>query len=93
MLHPHEWSFRKVNLGLIVLKNSAAGRRWVKRQNIFPPRRHSANMVYKREVWRNSVPLFRGDFRIEEFFNTINPVDKKRLVWLCPWLDAGIEKH
>ena len=66
--------YQSGSFGLIVLKNSAAGREYAHRQNIFPPKRCSANMVCKMGVWRNSAPSFRGDFRIGEFFNTIGSV-------------------
>ena len=42
-------------------------------QNNVPPKCHTRNNVCQFAYGRNSVPSFRDDFRMAEFFNTISP--------------------
>jgi hypothetical protein len=60
------------NFVRIVLKNSVLRRERPNWQNIVLRKRHFANNVFQKAVYRDFVPIFRCDFRLAEFFNTIS---------------------
>jgi hypothetical protein len=57
----------------ILLKNSPDRSKGPDQQNNVPPKGHSGNNVCQLAYGRNSVPSFRSDFRMVEFFNRIGP--------------------
>lgn len=64
----------RVRSGPILLKNSPPRSNGPDQQNFFPRKSCFASNICQMTCCENSVLIFRGDFRVSEFFNGIGPV-------------------